>query len=169
MPKKKGGKKKSGKKGSSTGETKRPLVLADAMEEYAKIMSMLGDRRVKLVMTDSTQVMGVIPGRFRKRVWMGTGDVVLVARRQFQSGKVDILHKYTPAEMVALFKQDEIPNFFLVKEATHDTEADDDAIIFSEEGLGMGKTGTSDSGKASGGDAEEKDTTNYDIFNIDEL
>ena len=120
MPKKKGGKKK-GKKGANTTE-KRPITLKGEMEEYAKIMKTLGDRRMTVVLSDSSEILALIPGRFRKRCWMNVGDVVLVSRRDFQDAKVDIVHKYHSDELPKLFKQGEIPAFFLDAAATCDED-----------------------------------------------
>ena len=85
MPPKKGGKKcKKGKNGKTAGEPaeKRLLVMKEDMEEYAKILKPLGDRRMTVVLPDSSESMAIIPGRFRKRCWMLVGDLVLVSRRE---------------------------------------------------------------------------------------
>lgn len=119
MPKK-GGKKK-GKKSSGDSE-KRPLTLAGDMEDYAKVMKCLGDRRLTVILPDSSEMLALIPGRFRKRVWMGPGDIVLVSRREFQDGKLDIVHKYHSDEVRKLHKKGAIPGFFMEVEATQDID-----------------------------------------------
>ena len=121
MPKKKGGKKKG--KGSQTTE-KRPITLKGDMEEYAKITKTLGNRRMTVVLPDTSEIMALIPGRFRKRCWMSIGDVVLISRRNFQDTKVDIVHKYNSDEHRKLFKEGEIPAFFLDADATHGEDDD---------------------------------------------
>ena len=125
MPKKKGGKK--GKKSGGESTVKRPLQFAEDMEEYAKIIKCLGDRRVIVILTDSTEIMGLIPGRFRKRVWMSVGDIVLISKREFEKEKVDIIHKYNQEEARKLHKNSEIPDFFLDTEAKQN---EDDNIEF---------------------------------------
>lgn len=120
MPKK-GGKKNG--KGSQITE-KRPITLRGEMEEYAKIMKSLGDRRMTVVLPDSSEILALIPGRFRKRCWINVGDIVLISRREFQDTKVDIVHKYNSDELRKLFKKGEIPAFFLEAEATHDENDD---------------------------------------------
>ncbi len=122
MPKKKGGKKK-GKKSGVAAE-KRQLTLRGEMQEYAKIMKTLGDRRMTVVLPDGSEILALIPGRFRKRCWMNDGDVVLVSRREFQDAKVDIVHKYHSDELRNLFKQGEIPAFFLDATATRNEDDD---------------------------------------------
>jgi translation initiation factor 1A len=127
MPKKKGGKKKGGKGGPTV---KRQLTIREDMEEYAKITKSLGDRRMNVVLTDSSEMLAVIPGRFRKRCWMSTGDVVLVSRRDYQDTKLDIIHKYTDDEKRLLLKLGEIPDFFT--DATAKCEEEDDCGIIIE-------------------------------------
>ena len=122
MPKKKGG-----KKGGGDSSVKRPLQFAEDMEEYAKIIKCLGDRRVIVILTDTTEIMGLIPGRFRKRVWMSVGDIVLISKREFEKEKVDIIHKYNQEEARKLHKNHEIPDFFLDTEAKQN---EDDNIEF---------------------------------------
>lgn len=127
MPKK-GGKKKG--KQSETSE-KRPLLLKEEMQEYAKIMSTLGDRRMNVILPDSTEILAVIPGRFRKRCWMSVGDIVLISRRDFQDDRVDIIYKYKTEEHRKLLKLNEIPAFFLEADATG--AQDESCITFENE------------------------------------
>lgn len=122
MPKKKG---KKNAKTKGIGVEKRILEYAGDMQEYAKIIKSLGDRKVNLLLTDNSEIMGLIPGRFRKRVWMLSGDVVIIARREFQDSKVDILHKYNNEEIRLLHKKGEIPDFFIDTQTTEHDENDD--------------------------------------------
>jgi len=115
---------KKKKKSSSETISKRELILAEDMQFYAKVTKLLGDCRIMVLFSDSTEIMGVIPGRMRKRVWMSIGDVVLVSKREFQEDRVDIIHKYTQDEIPRLHKMEEIPSFFMDKEATHDINDD---------------------------------------------
>lgn len=108
MPKKKKG------KGRNIGDSeKRQLILAGDMQEYAKVMRCLGDRRLTVILTDSSEMLAVIPGRFRKRVWIKPDDIVIVSRREFQNNKLDIIHKYNSDEIRKLHKIGDIPDFFL--------------------------------------------------------
>ena len=50
------------------------------------------DHTVRLLTGETVMVsLGV---KLRRRVWMAKNDIVLVGIREFQEGKVDILHKY---------------------------------------------------------------------------
>lgn len=131
MPKKKGNKRKNKKKGNNN-DVKRPLILAGDLEEYGKIIKLLGDRRVRLLLTDNSEILGHIPGRFRKKVWMKLNDIVLVSRRDFQTNKTDILHKYTESECRKLYKQTEIPESFLYDENDGDMNEEMGIIINRE-------------------------------------
>lgn len=126
MPKKKG---KKNTKTKPTDIEKRPLEFAGDMQEYGKITKSLGDRKVNLLLTDNTEILGLIPGRFRKRVWMLCGDIVIVARREFQDTKVDILHKYNNDEVRLLHKKGEIPDFFIDHQSTEQQEENEDWVF----------------------------------------
>ena len=45
----------------------------------------------------------------KKRVWIAKGDVVLVALREFQDKKVDIIDKYSQNHVHQLLKEKEFP------------------------------------------------------------
>lgn len=130
MPKK-GGKKKNSKN-KPTDVTKRALELATDMQQYAKVVKSLGDRKVTLILTDGTEILGLIPGRFRKRVWITSGDVVIISRRDFQENKVDIVYKYNNDEVKVLHKQNEIPATFVDTTTVYDNDSNDD-MYFDED------------------------------------
>lgn len=104
--------KKGGKKNNSSNTEKRALLYKDDMQEYAKMTKMLGDRRIMVMLPDKTEVMAIIPGKFRKRCWMKNGDTLIVSRRDFQESKWDVCYKYNEDEVRLLIKKDEIPSFF---------------------------------------------------------
>lgn len=120
MPKK-GGKKKNNKNNGNNIE-RRQLLYKDDMQEYAKMTKMLGDRRIMVMLPDKTEVMAIIPGKFKKRCWMKTGDTLIVSRRDFQESKWDVCYKYNEDEVRVLIRKDEIPPFFA------DNSSDSDVI-----------------------------------------
>lgn len=111
---------------SNQSENKQVVYKGD-MQQYGKITKLLGDRRVMMVSPDTSEVQGHIQGKFRKRVWFSVGDVVLFSRRDFQESKVDIIHKYTEADVKKLIKELELPP------------------NFTDESFGEGNTNTNDS------------------------
>jgi len=65
-------------------------------EEYGLVKKLLGNCRVNLITNSGDEVVGVIRGNMRKynkRVLIEKGDIVVVSKREFQSNKVDIVHK----------------------------------------------------------------------------
>tara|TARA_B110000211_G_C14014051_1_gene524546 strand:+ start:607 stop:1020 length:414 start_codon:yes stop_codon:yes gene_type:complete len=126
--------KRKNKKKSNQEVKKRVIQIKKEMEDYGKIIKMLGDRRVMLVLPDTTQVIGIIPGRFRRRCWMRVEDIVLVSIRDFQKDKVDIIHKFNSSETRELTKILEIPPFFLDNtiSATSTNITDDIGFEFSD-------------------------------------
>ena len=109
MPKK-GGKKNNKNNGNNI--ERRQLLYKDDMQEYAKMTKMLGDRRIMVMLPDKTEVMAIIPGKFKKRCWMKAGDTLIVSRRDFQESKWDVCYKYNEDEVRVLIRKDEIPPFF---------------------------------------------------------
>jgi translation initiation factor 1A len=131
MPKNTSSKNKKG--GSQVSTSKRELMFKTDMEEYAKISKMLGNSRVMVILPDSSEIMGIIPGRFRKRCWMAVNDIVLISRRDFQDAKVDIVYKYENDEPNRLLKYAEIPGFFVDDTLSTDNNNIDGLIITNEE------------------------------------
>ena len=74
------------------------------------------------MLPDKSEVMAIIPGRFRKRCWMKPGDVVIISRRSFQDTKFDVIYKYNEDEVRNLISYYEIPDFFI----TVNNESNDD-------------------------------------------
>jgi len=111
---------------NNVSESKQ-IIYKDDMQQYGKITKLLGDRRVLMVAPDTTELQGHIQGKFRKRVWFSVGDVVLFSRRDFQDSKVDIIHKYSEADVKKLIKELEIPP------------------NFTDESFGEGNTNTNES------------------------
>ena len=106
----KGGKNK--RKGKNDGEvTKRELLFKDDGQEYAQVSRMLGDGRCDITLFDdqNSSVTGHIRGKMRKKVWISAGDVGLVGLREYQDGKVDIIHKYNADEARNLKAFGELP------------------------------------------------------------
>lgn len=126
MPPKKGGKNKKGgkKKNGTDAAEQRTLTLKDDMQDYAKVMKLLGDRNIIVVLPDSSEVRAHIPGRFRKKkIWVLLGDIILVSRRDFQDNILDVVHKYQSDEIRKIHKDGEIPDFFLDALATNDGDS----------------------------------------------
>ena len=113
MPKNMGKGGKAFKKGKAGGEPqKRELIKAakELGEEYAMIKKTLGNLRLECQLENGSKVIGVIRGALVRKVWITPGDVVIIAKREFnEADSVDILHKFQPQEVRELIKEGEIP------------------------------------------------------------
>ena len=106
MPKKK----KRKKKPSIPVATRQLLDLVKSEgQEYAKVTTLLGNRRVTLDCMDGKKRLGRIRGNMKKkRIFINKDDYVLVGLRDFQDEKADVLDKYTLQEVKRLIKVGEI-------------------------------------------------------------
>ena len=121
----KGGKKKGKRNNASTLAPKRALIYKEDLEEYAQVSKLLGDRRLIVTLPDKSETLAMIPGRFRKRCWMKVGDVIIVSRREFEVGKMDVIYKYNDDEVRKLIKDKEIPEYFTDAFATNNSDNED--------------------------------------------
>lgn len=97
MPPKKRG---SGRRGDRRAEA---APLAEEGQEYARVMAMLGNNRVRARFGDKSERLCRIRGSMRRRMWVNVGDIVLVAQRDELSGEVgDIVYRYQPADVQRL-------------------------------------------------------------------
>lgn len=62
----------------------------------------------------------------RKKVWVGAGDIILVGLREFQDGKVDVIHKYNSDEARSLKAYGELPDNARINETTVDMANEED-------------------------------------------
>jgi translation initiation factor 1A len=130
----KGGKKKGKRNNAATLAPKRALIYKEELEEYAQVSKLLGDRRLMVTLPDKSETLAIIPGRFRKRCWMKVGDVVIVSRREFEVGKMDIIYKYNDDEIRKLIKDKEIPEYFTDTLASNNSDNEEVDFEWDEDG-----------------------------------
>tara|TARA_B100000989_G_scaffold297361_1_gene282950 strand:- start:767 stop:1312 length:546 start_codon:yes stop_codon:yes gene_type:complete len=152
-----GGKGYKKKKACSAEFDRKLLELAEAGQSYALVTKMLGGCRVDCTLYGNgaitsgkqssggggtgTNAIGVIRGAMRKKVYINTSDVILVSVRDFEPGKVDVIHKYSNDEVRELIKLKEIPSNI------HDSINSDGTggeINFADESDGESKEGDRD-------------------------
>jgi translation initiation factor 1A len=134
-------KSKKNKKGGVQKDKTRELEFKQELEEYAKVTSLMGDRKIGITLPDGTESLGVIPGKFRKGrgkrqgVWIAVDDVILVSYRDYQEGKMDVLIKYTDHEIKNLIQYCEIPSVFGKRASAmmDDSITQDDGIVFADD------------------------------------
>lgn len=83
-------------------------------EEYAYVITMLGNCRVQLVTDAGSKCIGIIRGslrKFNKRILIEKGDIVVVSKRDFQEAKVDIVHKFNFEQTQMLIKDKKISDY----------------------------------------------------------
>lgn len=82
-------------------------------QQYAVIKDMMGNGRVRVLCEDDELRMGRIRGSMRKcghKVLIERGDLVIIALRDFEDDKVDIVHKYNYDEGTQLAKENALPD-----------------------------------------------------------
>ncbi|KAJ8906361.1 hypothetical protein NDN08_002854 [Rhodosorus marinus] len=130
MPKNKGKGGKNRRRGKNDNEDeKRELVFKEDGQEYAQVKRMLGNGRCEAACFDGRQRLCHIRGKMRKKVWVNTGDIVLIGLRDFQDQKADIILKYSPDEARSLKHYREIPDSTALNEALSDNEDQGDLDI----------------------------------------
>ena len=107
MPNKKGGKKfKRGKKLSIETE----MIYRDAKEnqEYARVESVYGSGRYKVMCFDGIERLGISAGNM-KRVKISIKDIVLISKWEFQDSKCSLLYRYEENQVYKLKSMNEFP------------------------------------------------------------
>eukprot|EP00210_Caulerpa_lentillifera_P008088 g7722.t1 len=93
MPKNKGKGGKNRRRGKNENEVKRELVFKEDGQEYGQVLRMLGNGRLEAHCFDGKKRLCHIRGKMRKKVWINTGDVILVGLRAYQDDKADVILK----------------------------------------------------------------------------
>ena len=96
----KGGKNR--RRGKNEGDEKRELIFKEDGQEYAQVLRMLGNGRLEAQCIDGVKRLCHIRGKMRKKVWVNTGDIVLLGLRDYQDEKADVILKYLADEARSL-------------------------------------------------------------------
>ncbi|KAJ1721318.1 Translation initiation factor 1A [Coemansia erecta] len=158
-----GGKTRRRGKNDTEGD-KRELTFKTEGQEYAYVTKMVGGSRLNAVSVKGENLLVHIRGSMRKKVWIVTGNLVLVSEREFEKPKegamrnVDLLVRYSDDEEAQLRKYGEIPDMRpKFNEATTVDEADEDGIEFNADAE------SDDDDGPNSADAKHND------FNIDDI
>lgn len=125
MPKNKGKGGKNRRRGKNENDEKRELIFKEDGQEYAQVIRMLGNGRLEAQCVDGIKRLCHIRGKMRKKVWVNTGDIILVGLRDFQDEKADVIQKYMADEARSLKAYGELPDTIRVNE-TDTFEGDDE-------------------------------------------
>ncbi|XP_065860266.1 eukaryotic translation initiation factor 1A-like [Euphorbia lathyris] len=141
MPKNKGKGGKNRKRGKNEADDeKRELIFKEDGQEYAQVLRMLGNGRCEASCIDGTKRLCHIRGKMHKKVWINTGDIILLGLRDYQDDKADVILKYMPDEARLLKAYNELPDNIRLNEglvvADDDVDADaEDYIEFEDEDI----------------------------------
>ena len=113
------------KKGKKQVQEDRELRIKEEGEEYAQITKILGDGRFHCKCADGVDRVAHLRGKFRKRVWLGNGDIILVSLREFEPEKCDVVEKYKEKEVAKLKKENEIPETMVLPHGADAEEKDE--------------------------------------------
>ena len=95
------------------------------------MLRMLGNGRLEAYCIDGVKRLCNIRGKMRKKVWVNTGDIVLLGLREYQDEKADVILKYMADEARSLKQYGELPDNIRV----NDTDALMDDEVDGEEDL----------------------------------
>jgi len=131
---KKGGNKTKKQKKVTDHEDNRQIILKDIeqMQEYAQIVKPFGNGRFEANCFDGKTRLAHARGNLKKKkMFVKTGNVVLISLREFENAKCDILAIYNQKEIKELKKLGEIPGN--ITEDAGAEEVVDDGIDFVED------------------------------------
>jgi len=116
MPKNKGKGGKNRRRGKNENEEKRELVFKEHGQEYAQVLRMLGNGRLEAQCVDGVKRLCHIRGKMRKKVWVNTGDIILLGLREYQDEKADVIQNFMADEARSLKAYGELPESIRVNE-----------------------------------------------------
>ena len=124
--------------------SKRPLQFAEEDQSYGTVVKVLGQKRFVLVDVrkagapaqadkqggkSAKELLAHARGSLRRRDWINVNDLVLYSIRDYQPGKVDIIHKFTGEEAHRLQQYGEIQK--PVSRDCADAQDEVDTIVFA--------------------------------------
>ena len=101
---------------------RRELLIKEEGQEYGQILRLLGNGRLEANCFDGKKRVCTIRGKMRGRVWMNSGDIILVSLREFGDEKADVIHKYYPVEAFEMQETGEIPENININEGVVDEQ-----------------------------------------------
>jgi translation initiation factor 1A len=112
------------------------MIFKEEGQYYGLVTKMLGSGRVECYCysdrggaLSSTKHIGIIRGAMRKKkIWVSVEDIVLISKRDYQEGKVDIIHRYKHEEALQLISMKVIPSTGITE-----LEEEDNVVSFENE------------------------------------
>lgn len=127
-----GGKKKKRCKNKNTDNTLtiKKLTFKEESQDYALVTKMLGDGRLLATTENYIDILCIIRGKLRKRVWINVGDLILISYRDFQTKKADVILKYNEYEISELKRIGELNSLNNNSKTSFDDDKDDCVFDF---------------------------------------
>jgi len=126
MPKNKGKGGKNRRRGKNTNEEeKREVEGKGEGQEYAQVVRMLGNGHLEAHCLDGKNRVCHIRGKMRKKVWVNTGDLILIGLRDFEDTKADVIGKYSAEEARLLKQKGLLPDSIQINADQADSGQDD--------------------------------------------
>ena len=146
MPKSntKGGKKhKKTKNGMTDSHEKNMIYKEKEEEEYALVTDLVGNGNVRVKLPNGSTMIARIPGSFKKKKkFINKGNILLIAIREYEEAKSDIIYKYSDGQSRTLQKNKLLPASFLAFSTIHQAdEVVDNDVIFTNDDTENVKTG----------------------------
>lgn len=85
------------------------LQLPRKGELFAIADQLFGGSRIKVICSDSKSRLARIPGKLKKKLWIRTGDLVIIKPWEFQNDKADIVWRYTRTQAAHLSRKGLLP------------------------------------------------------------
>ncbi len=79
-------------------------------EMFAIVDQKLGGPHVRVICEDGKERLGRIPGKFKRRMWIVVGDVVICKLWEYRKDRCDIVHKYRKTEVEKLKQEGYLKN-----------------------------------------------------------
>ncbi|KAL5721007.1 hypothetical protein ACHQM5_013617 [Ranunculus cassubicifolius] len=131
MPKNtgKGGKNRRRGKNEEDDETKnKEIIYKEEGQEYGQVTQMLGNGILEAKCIDGVTRVCHIRGKMHKKVWIASGDIILVGLRDYQDEKADVIHKYTTEAARSLIEDGQLPRHIRINEGIVDDEEEDTSM-----------------------------------------
>ncbi|KHN84950.1 Eukaryotic translation initiation factor 1A, Y-chromosomal [Toxocara canis] len=168
MPKNKGKGGKNRRRGKNENDImKRELIYKEQGQEYAQVLKMLGNGRLTAFCFDGKQRLCHIRGKLRKKVWINTGDIILIGLRDYQDDKADVILKYNPDEARNLKACGQLPENAKLNEGVDDqdeggVEFADTGALTDEENEASGEENLPSVGSEDESDEDEEEESEED-------
>ncbi len=80
-------------------------------EEFALVTILTGAEYIKVLCEDGTEKAARITGKLRYKVFIKENDIIIVRKREYDEGKVDVIWRYLPLQVAKLKNMGQLDKF----------------------------------------------------------